>query len=255
MVPVGALGPARQRERLPRTHRLLPAGLPRAALRCAHPIHPGHARDASSPSRTHCCPGYPAGLLPLQLALYLTGKLAITASFTVLFVFTAELFPTNARHSMIGVCSTIGRMGSTLAPQTPLLVSNVSERPPFGPVSVSHPATPSDTVPFPSAGGVLLGHAHSLVRAHERRRRIPGTSSARDPKQGPARQRDAGQGGRQVAPQAAPAVAAASAPALPRQPLSCQGHEPAAANLPLWRCHQLPITPSRCMSTTREEND
>ncbi|XP_034244837.1 solute carrier family 22 member 5-like [Thrips palmi] len=63
----------------------------------------------------------PSGLLPLQLILYLTGKLAITASFTVLFVFTAELFPTNARHSMIGVCSTIGRMGSTLAPQTPLL--------------------------------------------------------------------------------------------------------------------------------------
>lgn len=64
-----------------------------------------------------------AGLVPVQLALYLVGKLAITASFTVLYVFTAELFPTNARHSMIGVCSTIGRMGSALAPQTPLLVS------------------------------------------------------------------------------------------------------------------------------------
>ncbi|KAJ1521413.1 hypothetical protein ONE63_003086 [Megalurothrips usitatus] len=63
----------------------------------------------------------PTGLATLQLALYLCGKLAITASFTVLYVYTAELFPTSARHSMIGICSTVGRVGSMLAPQTPLL--------------------------------------------------------------------------------------------------------------------------------------
>ncbi|KAE8749494.1 hypothetical protein FOCC_FOCC003759 [Frankliniella occidentalis] len=63
----------------------------------------------------------PEGLEWLQLILYLTGKLGITTSFTVLYVFTAELFPTNARHSAIGLCSTIGRIGSVVAPQAPLL--------------------------------------------------------------------------------------------------------------------------------------
>lgn len=76
-----------------------------------------------------------AGLVSVQLMLYMCGKLAITASFTVLYVFTAELFPTNARHSMIGVCSTIGRMGSALAPQTPLLVSGRVSDPVSDPVS------------------------------------------------------------------------------------------------------------------------
>ncbi|KAK3925346.1 Solute carrier family 22 member 5 [Frankliniella fusca] len=63
----------------------------------------------------------PDGLEPLRLALYLTAKLSITTTFTVLYVFTAELFPTSARHSMIGLCSTVGRIGSVLAPQLPLL--------------------------------------------------------------------------------------------------------------------------------------
>lgn len=51
------------------------------------------------------------------------GKFAITISFIVIYVITAEMFPTSVRHSMVSYSSTFGRIGSILAPQTPLLVS------------------------------------------------------------------------------------------------------------------------------------
>lgn len=60
-----------------------------------------------------------------KLIVFLAGKFAITVAFTVVYVFTAELFPTELRHSMLGTCSMVGRIGSIIAPQTPLLVSNV----------------------------------------------------------------------------------------------------------------------------------
>ena len=58
-----------------------------------------------------------------KLIVFLAGKFAITIAFTVVYVFTAELFPTELRHSMLGTCSMVGRIGSIIAPQTPLLVS------------------------------------------------------------------------------------------------------------------------------------
>jgi hypothetical protein len=60
-----------------------------------------------------------------KLILFLAGKFAITIAFTVVYVFTAELFPTELRHSMLGACSMVGRIGSIIAPQTPLLVSTL----------------------------------------------------------------------------------------------------------------------------------
>lgn len=53
------------------------------------------------------------------------GKFAITISFCVVYVVTAEMFPTKVRQSMVSYGSTFGRVGSMLAPQTPLLVSLV----------------------------------------------------------------------------------------------------------------------------------
>jgi hypothetical protein len=38
-------------------------------------------------------------------------------------MFTAEIFPTKLRTSLLGLCSMVGRLGSMLAPLTPLLVS------------------------------------------------------------------------------------------------------------------------------------
>jgi Na+/melibiose symporter-like transporter len=57
-----------------------------------------------------------------SLAIYLIGKFGSTVSFTVTYVITSELFPTPLRHSMMGACSTFGRIGSMVAPQAPLLV-------------------------------------------------------------------------------------------------------------------------------------
>ncbi|KAE8751502.1 hypothetical protein FOCC_FOCC001749 [Frankliniella occidentalis] len=57
------------------------------------------------------------------LTMFMIGKFAITISFAVVYVYTAELFPTNVRHSLLGYCSMFGRIGSMLAPQTPLLAT------------------------------------------------------------------------------------------------------------------------------------
>ncbi|XP_066253734.1 organic cation transporter protein-like isoform X2 [Euwallacea similis] len=56
-----------------------------------------------------------------SLTIYLLGKFGATASFTILYVLTSEMFPTNLRHSFMGTCSTFGRIGSMISPQTPLL--------------------------------------------------------------------------------------------------------------------------------------
>lgn len=55
------------------------------------------------------------------LLLYMAGKLCITIAFATVYVYTAELFPTTLRHSLLGICSMTGRVGSILSPQTPLL--------------------------------------------------------------------------------------------------------------------------------------
>nr|XP_049703476.1 organic cation transporter protein [Helicoverpa armigera] len=56
-----------------------------------------------------------------SLGLFFVGKLAITFAFNSLYVYTAELYPTHARSSALAACSLVGRLGSVLAPQTPLL--------------------------------------------------------------------------------------------------------------------------------------
>ncbi|XP_076685466.1 solute carrier family 22 member 4 [Andrena cerasifolii] len=65
----------------------------------------------------------------LPLILYMGGKWCITMSFSTIYIYTAELFPTNLRHSLLGICSMTGRMGSILSPQTPLLAQIMPELP------------------------------------------------------------------------------------------------------------------------------
>uniref|UniRef100_A0A6P4FLF3 Organic cation transporter protein-like n=1 Tax=Drosophila rhopaloa TaxID=1041015 RepID=A0A6P4FLF3_DRORH len=65
--------------------------------------------------------GVPADNYAGSLTLFLIGKLAITCSFQILYFFTSEIFPTNVRNSLLSLCSMVGRIGSMLAPQTPLL--------------------------------------------------------------------------------------------------------------------------------------
>lgn len=72
-----------------------------------------------------------AKLLPndhkiLPLLLFLAAKCFISVNVGIVYIQTTELWPTPLRHTMMGLSSTIGRVGSILAPLTPLLVCNAS---------------------------------------------------------------------------------------------------------------------------------
>lgn len=56
-----------------------------------------------------------------SLAVYLAGKYSITVAYSSVYIYVSEVFPTNVRQSLLAVCSSTGRVGSTLAPLTPLL--------------------------------------------------------------------------------------------------------------------------------------
>uniref|UniRef100_A0A182FS48 Major facilitator superfamily (MFS) profile domain-containing protein n=1 Tax=Anopheles albimanus TaxID=7167 RepID=A0A182FS48_ANOAL len=56
-----------------------------------------------------------------NVTLFLLSKMAISLSFSTLYIYTAEIFPTSLRQSFISFCSMVGRFGSMLAPQMPLL--------------------------------------------------------------------------------------------------------------------------------------
>ena len=57
----------------------------------------------------------PTGVLQLTLALI--GKFGASACFTIVFVYTAEMFPTEIRSTAVGSSSLCGRIGGMLAPQ------------------------------------------------------------------------------------------------------------------------------------------
>jgi OCT family organic cation transporter-like MFS transporter 4/5 len=52
------------------------------------------------------------------------GKFAITSTFAIIYVYSAELYPTALRQFAVGSCSIAGRVGSILAPFIKELVSN-----------------------------------------------------------------------------------------------------------------------------------
>lgn len=58
----------------------------------------------------------------LRMTLYLISKFLISISFCILFVYTVEMFPTELRQTLGGFASTVGRIGSIIAPQTILMV-------------------------------------------------------------------------------------------------------------------------------------
>ncbi|XP_073960314.1 organic cation transporter protein-like [Choristoneura fumiferana] len=63
----------------------------------------------------------PKDLKWLPLILYLSGKFSITVAYSSVYIYVSEVFPTNVRQSLLAICSSLGRVGSTLAPLTPLL--------------------------------------------------------------------------------------------------------------------------------------
>lgn len=57
----------------------------------------------------------------LSITTFLVSKLMVTLYFGITYMYTSELFPTYTRNSMHALCSSLGRVGSIVAPQTPLL--------------------------------------------------------------------------------------------------------------------------------------
>lgn len=57
------------------------------------------------------------------LVLFMLGKASITCAFTTVYTFTAEMWPTCIRTTIMNSCSMVARIGSMVAPLTPLLVS------------------------------------------------------------------------------------------------------------------------------------
>ena len=62
-------------------------------------------------------------LIPAQILFSLVGKFMATASFAIVYVYTAELYPTIIRNTAIGSCSCIARIGGILALVLQLLSS------------------------------------------------------------------------------------------------------------------------------------
>lgn len=68
-----------------------------------------------------------AKLLPseyevLEIILFLVGKCFSMVAFTCIYIHTSEMWPTPVRSSIMALSSTLGRIGTILAPLTPLLV-------------------------------------------------------------------------------------------------------------------------------------
>ncbi|KOB79380.1 Organic cation transporter [Operophtera brumata] len=58
----------------------------------------------------------------LSVMVYMVSKLMCSFYFGITYMYTSELFPTYTRNSMHALCSSLGRIGSIIAPQTPLLM-------------------------------------------------------------------------------------------------------------------------------------
>ena len=62
----------------------------------------------------------PAGFLEdgaVRSALAMIGKFGATASFSIAYLYTAELYPTQMRSTAVGMCSMMARIGGLAAPQ------------------------------------------------------------------------------------------------------------------------------------------
>lgn len=57
--------------------------------------------------------------------MFFIGMCATSSAFAILYVFSAEIWPTGMRNTLMNICSMIGRFGSMLAPLAFLLVISI----------------------------------------------------------------------------------------------------------------------------------
>ena len=82
--------------------------------------------------------------------MVLTGKFGFTMAFSVVYIYTAELYPTVLRNIGIGMCSSAARIGSITAPYVIYLGRwKGKESPKFClyPVTLSHPLSSGRSEP------------------------------------------------------------------------------------------------------------
>lgn len=58
----------------------------------------------------------------IALIMFLSARCFAAVAFLIVYIHTSELWPTKMRHSVMGISSTLGRVGAILAPLAPLLV-------------------------------------------------------------------------------------------------------------------------------------
>ncbi|XP_045449763.1 organic cation transporter protein-like [Melitaea cinxia] len=71
----------------------------------------------------------PDDLSWLKITLFLFGKCAVAFCFTGVYTYSLELFPTSVRGTLVGFGNTAARVGSMLAPLTPLLGGELDSLP------------------------------------------------------------------------------------------------------------------------------
>ncbi|KAL4704862.1 hypothetical protein ACJJTC_019440 [Scirpophaga incertulas] len=106
----------------------------------------------------------------MRLALFMVFEMLATFSYNVVYMYTSELFPTYTRNSMHSICSSVGRLGSLIAPQVPLLISYWSGLPALifgltsllcGALTLLMPETASAELPDTVAEAELIGRKNA----------------------------------------------------------------------------------------------
>ncbi|XP_033124176.1 organic cation transporter protein-like [Anneissia japonica] len=59
----------------------------------------------------------PSSFVELRTATAMIGKFFITSAFSIVYIYTVELFPTDIRTFGLGFCSSVSRVAGVLAPQ------------------------------------------------------------------------------------------------------------------------------------------
>ena len=68
-----------------------------------------------------CCHIY-LGIDWLIVTLAMIGRFAVSYIFSVIFIYTSEIYPTALRTISLSVCATFARVGGVIAPYLILLV-------------------------------------------------------------------------------------------------------------------------------------